>query len=589
MAQDADTDGDGPSGYFSLIDYSVFGGMLLISALIGIYFAFFAKQKQNTTKEYLMGGKSMGIFPISMSLIASYISGISLLGIPAEMYTFGSQYYVVVFSEIMVSVTMAFAFIPVFHGLNITSSYEYLRLRFNKPVRLMGSAIFMIKMMLYIPIVIYMPALAFNQVTGINLHYITPVVCIVCIFYTTLGGLKAVVWTDTLQTIIMFLGLIVVMVFGTTQVGGLATVIERNAQSGRLELFDFDIDPTTRHTFWTLSFGNYFNWLAACSVNQAMVQRCLAMPTMKQAKTAILILTCGIFTIVSMCCYSGLVVYAAFHDCDPMLRGLVKKSDQILPYFVTQMGKSIPGLPGLFVAGVFSAALSSMSTGLNSITAVFYEDFVKPSVKKPWSEAKASFVMKVVVFVVGTICVGNVFFVERLGAAIQVVKSMSGITAGALLGTFSLGLFFPWANSKGTLAGGISSILLVAWISFGSQSNIAAGKIKFPKKPVTLEGCSLAQLSGLNTTAASILHINNEITSPDVFYFYRLSYLWYTLIGVTTCCTVGLLVSFATGANKPQDVDQKLLSPIIHRFIDSPKKQESHMLQPVEEKLLTST
>ncbi|XP_065340300.1 sodium-coupled monocarboxylate transporter 2-like [Cloeon dipterum] len=578
------------SQYFSIIDYAVFGGMLMFSAAIGVYFAFFAKRKQNTTNEYLMGSKSLGIFPISMSLIASYISGISLLGIPAEMYSFGSQYWIVIISEALVSLTMAVAFIPVFYGLNITSSYEYLRLRFNQPVRLMGSIIFMIKMMLYIPNVIYMPALAFNQVTGINIHYITPVVCLVCIFYTTLGGLKAVVWTDTLQTVLMFLGVIVVMVLGTIQVGGVGVVIERTTKGDRLEFFNFDPDPTARHTVWTLTFGNYFNWLAACAVNQAMVQRCLAMPSVKQANKAILILTFGILSIVSMCCYTGLVVFAAFHDCDPITRKLVGKSDQILPYYVTQISKYVPGLPGLFVAGVFSAALSSMSTGLNSITAVFYEDFVKPSVKKPWSEAKASFVMKVVVVIVGTVCVGNVFLVEKLGAIIQVVKSLSGITAGALLGTFSMGLFFPWINSAGALAGGISSILLVSWISFGTQLNIAAGRITFPKKPLSVEGCSAAELAGLNLNQT--IFYSATQTDQEVFYLFRISYLWYTVIGVSTALSVALVVSFATGANKPSDMDPRLLSPVIRRFITFNSKCDNEQaieLQKAQEKLLSKT
>ncbi|CAB3363685.1 Hypothetical predicted protein [Cloeon dipterum] len=411
-----------PSRYFSWVDYAVFVGMLFFSALIGIYFAFFAKQKQNTTNEYLMGGRSMGIFPISMSLIASYISGIALLGLPAEMYTFGTQYWMIVLPEIAVSFTMANAYIPVFYELNITSSYEYLCLRFNQSVRILGSAIFIIKMMLYIPLVIYVPALAFNQVTGINLHYVTPAVCLVCIFYTTLGGLKAVVWTDTLQTILMFLGVVLVMILGTAHVGGFKVVFNRSAHSDRLEFFNFDPDPTVRHTIWSVCVGNYFNWLASCSVNQAMVQRCLAMPTIGKAKITVLILALGILSIVSMSCYTGLVIYAAFHDCDPVTTKLVSKSDQILPYFVTQIACSVPGLPGLFVSGVFSAALSSMSTGLNSITGVLYEDFVKPTVKKPWSEAKASLLMKVVVVVVGTICVALVFLVERMGAIIQVIK-----------------------------------------------------------------------------------------------------------------------------------------------------------------------
>ncbi|XP_046666668.1 sodium-coupled monocarboxylate transporter 1-like [Homalodisca vitripennis] len=115
-------------------------------------------------------------------------------------------------------------------------------MRFNKAVCILGSGIFVLKMMLYMPMVIYVPALAFNQVTGVNLHLITPLVCVVCIFYTTVGGLKAVVWTDTLQTILMLLGVVVVLVMGTIRVGGPGVVWERNDFSGRLEFLKYAVN-----------------------------------------------------------------------------------------------------------------------------------------------------------------------------------------------------------------------------------------------------------------------------------------------------------------------------------------------------------
>ncbi|XP_023726534.1 sodium-coupled monocarboxylate transporter 1 isoform X2 [Cryptotermes secundus] len=515
------TEGNGShvTKFFSWLDFLVFGIMLCLSALIGVYFAFFAKKKQNTTAEYLMGGKTMGIFPISMSLIASYISGISLLGLPAEMYMYGTQYWMVMCPEAFVSITMALVYLPVFYKLQITSSYEYLNLRFSPAVRLMGSIIFLVKMLLFIPIVIYVPALAFSQVTGINLHLITPIVCVVCIFYTMLGGLKAVVWTDTLQTFIMFGGVIIVMILGTINVGGPGVVWERSQQSDRLEFF----------------------------------------------KT-ILILALGILGIVTMSCYTGLVIYATFHDCDPVSTHTIQKADQLLPYFVMQISDSVPGLPGIFLSGVFSAALSSMSTGLNSMTGVIFEDLIRPVVKERISESRASLIMKVIVAVIGTVCVGMVFVVENMGTLVQAAKSMTGITAGSLLGVFSMGMFFPWANAKGALVGGVISMVFVGWISIGSQISIAKGQIKFPTKPVSVEGCDI---EFLNNTVKSTA-IPGTVNEP--LYIYRISYTLYTMIGVATAIIVGLVVSFLTKPNNSEDVDPDLLTPVIHRFLPSKVK-----------------
>ncbi|KAJ3656756.1 hypothetical protein Zmor_015805 [Zophobas morio] len=550
--------------YFDIFDYIVFAAMLIVSSLIGVYFAFFAKVKQDTTSEYLMGGKTMGIFPISMSLIASYISGISVLGIPAEMYTYGSQFWMVLASEALVSLTMAYCYLPVFYKLQITSSYEYLNLRFNQTVRLLGSVLFLTKMMLYIPIVIYVPALAFSQVTGINLHLITPAVCIVCIFYTTLGGLKAVVWTDTVQTVMMFAALIAVVFMGIDSVGGLSEVWRRNEAGDRLEFFNFNWDPTIRHTFWTVSIGNYFSWLASCSINQAMVQRCLAMPTLKSARITVAILVIGITALVSMCCYIGLVIYAYYYKCDPITRGSIHKSDQLLPYFVMHIASSMPGLPGLFVSGVFSAALSSMSTGLNSMTGVIFEDLIKPRMKKPLTEAQASFLMKVIVVIIGSICVALVFVVEKMGALIQATGSLSAITAGPLLGIFSLGMFFPNANAKGALIGGLVSGSLVGWISVGTQMKMAQGVIKFPQKFVSIEGCNanwVAEYLSL-TLAAEV----TERPEEAVFGLYRLSYMYYTMVGAVTAIVVGFVVSLLTGGGGKR-IHRDLLSPVVHGFL----------------------
>ncbi|XP_012281008.1 sodium-coupled monocarboxylate transporter 1 [Orussus abietinus] len=556
---------DEPDRSFDLIDCVVFAGMLGVSAIVGVYQAYQSRKQPDAVREYLMGGQNMSIFPISMSLIASYISGIAILGLPAEMYVYGTQFWVVVIADSFVSLTMAVVYLPVFYGLQITSSYEYLELRFNHLVRLMGSVIFIIKMLLYIPLVIYVPALAFNQVTGINLHVVAPLVCAVCIFYTTLGGLKAVVWTDTIQTVVMFGGVIVVMVVGTIRVGGIEEVWKRNVETGRIEFFNMDPDPTVRHTFWTVVIGNYLNWLATCSVNQAMVQRCLAMPNLKKSNITIMIMAVGIITIVSMSCYTGIVIYANFFECDPVTTKQIRKPDQLLPYFVMEMARSIPGLPGLFVSGVFSAALSTMSTGLNSMSGVIYEDMIKPLLRSPMSDVGASRIMKATVILIGAVCVGLVFLVEKLSGLIQAGKSLSGITAGPLLGIFTLGMFFPPANSTGALVGALVSLNLVAWISLGTQAAISTGRINFPVKPVFVDGCP----DHLKEAATNLSLIVENAVREQPFFLYRMSYLWYTWVGFLTAIVVGLVVSWLTGANKYKPEDKKLYTPVIRRLLPS--------------------
>ncbi|XP_071451106.1 sodium-coupled monocarboxylate transporter 1-like [Hetaerina americana] len=572
---------------FSALDHTLFTGMLVVSAIIGIYFAFFAKQKQNTTAEYLMGGRKMGIVPVSLSLIASYISGITLLGMPAEIYVFGTQ-----FTTMMIGVLGAVAgcgvlFMPVFYGLQLSTSYEYLEVRFDRKVRLLGSLLFLMSSLLYIPIVVYLPALAFSQVTGFNIHLITPLVSLVCIFYTSLGGLKAVVWTDALQTVMMFFAMIVVVVLGTYSVGGFAAVWQKNQDSGRIEFFNFNPDPTVRHTFWNTVFGSVFGWMTHISVNQGMVQRFLAMPSLKKAQIMLFIFTNGCLAITMMSCYCGLLIFASYFDCDRLSANVVRAPDQLLPYYVMDVAASLPGLPGLFMAGVFSAALSSMSTGLNSMAGVIYEDFIHPCLKVQISEARASTIMKIICVFIGIFCVGMVFIVEHLGAVIQLSGSLGGITSGPMLAIFALGMLFPWVNSKGAMSGGIVGLLIMGYISFGSQAAIATGKIKYEKKHVSTQGCSFLPHDGLypsfetsliNATGGLIMDSLTESSlsgaavaamtedlaeDEEVFFLFRVSYTLYTLIGLIITIVVGLAVSFLTGPTDPADVHIDLITPVM--------------------------
>lgn len=167
--------------HFSWIDYVLFVSMFVVSVAIGVYFGFFNK-KQDTAEEYLLGGRSMNIFPIAMSLIARYIrsslfilylcvnflifshlSGITLLGVPAEIYYFGIQYWACVVSATLSSIIIIYVYLPVFYELKISSSYEYLKVRFDGKIRIIASLLYVISTCLHVPIVIYIPALALNQ------------------------------------------------------------------------------------------------------------------------------------------------------------------------------------------------------------------------------------------------------------------------------------------------------------------------------------------------------------------------------------------------------------------------------------------
>ncbi|ENN71947.1 hypothetical protein YQE_11381, partial [Dendroctonus ponderosae] len=554
-------------------DYVVFMGMLMICLIIGMYYAFF--KKSTNSEDYLVGGRNMDTFPVAMSLIASYISGISLLGIPTEVYVYGVQYAYIVGGFLLMAIVMSTVYLPVFHGLNLTSTYEYHERRFDKRVRLFGSILFTISSITWLPLVIYVPALAFNQVTDINVHLITPVVCLICIFYTSMGGIRAVVWTDVIQIAIMTGAIILVSVKGTLDIGGIANVIERNLESGRIEGPNFDINPLARHTIWSLTFGGFAYVMQAGAVNQNMVQRYLALPTLTSAKRALWIFFAGLVLIVLLCSYVGLLIYATFHKCDPLTTMLAREKDQLLPLLVMTVLGSVPGLPGVCLAGNFSAALSSLSTALNSMSAVVLEDFYKPFFQRELNTKYTYLLMKLTVLIFGAICVALVFVVEKLGAVLQLSMSIGAIASGPSLGIFTMGMLIPYINATGALYGGLSALLFMSWFCLRTQTLIASGDLSFPEKSVTTEGCHYSftpkQSSTSNIFFDPSVNATDVLHTDEQFMIYRLSYLWYTLMGTLVAIIVGVTISFFSKPNDPRDVDPKLLAPFLRRWI-KPRK-----------------
>ncbi|KAJ9575571.1 hypothetical protein L9F63_007579 [Diploptera punctata] len=543
---------------FGWIDYAFFIMMLAISTLIGIYFGFCGK-KADTPEEYLLGGKSMRTLPVAVSLVASLISGITVMGDPTEMYTYGTLYWVAILAAPIVGVLDNYLYLPVFYELQVTSVYE---LRFNRRVRIMASILCTIGNLLYVPIVMYTPALALSQVTGMNLHYITPLISIICIVYTMLGGIKAVVWTDFLQGVTMVLASILVIILGLIDVGGFDVVWQRSNEGGRLKLFEMNISVFDRMNFWSVVIGGVSGWLGMLSVNQGMVQRFLSLPTYASAQRALLFLVIGTLIIKCISCFTGLLIYATYYDCDPLTTKAITRVDQVLAYYVMDIAKGIPGLPGLFVAGIFSAALSTMSTCLNSLGATLFEDFVRPCFKIKLSDKLSNNIIKCIIVVIGALCVLIVFFVDKVGGILQLAMSTNGVASGATFGLFTFGMFYPRGNAKGALIGSIVSLLVMGWIVFGATNALADKTLVYPKLPTSVEGCPF------NVTVPTPPPTQpTTFTIGEAFILYRISFMYYTVMGFIIMFVVGVIVSIFTEPPSAEKTQPRLFSPVVRKML----------------------
>lgn len=325
-------------GTFDVWDALVLASILIISALIGIYYRY-TGGKQKTNKEYLMADQSMTTFPVSFSLMASFMSAITLMGVSSESYQFGTLFGVINISYVLSTPIAAYIFLPVFYRMRTTSVYEYLERRFGYATRLAASIAFTLQMVLYMGIALYAPALALEAVTGIQKSTAILVLGLVCTFYSTLGGLKAVLVTDVFQSFLMFAAIFAVIAVSAIEAGGLGGIWETANERGRIEFFEFSTDPRVRHTWWSLIIGGMVTYLSLYGVNQTQVQRLLSVHNLSSAQSALWwnLPILGLLSFSTI--FSGLAIFYYYRDCDPVHEGRIKKFEQLMPLFaVDTMG-----------------------------------------------------------------------------------------------------------------------------------------------------------------------------------------------------------------------------------------------------------
>ncbi|XP_012262785.2 putative sodium-dependent multivitamin transporter [Athalia rosae] len=514
-------------------DYVVIGVMLAISASIGIYYRF-TGGKQKTTEEYFSADRAMSVAPLSLALMVSFMSAVTVLGVSSENYNYGTQFLAIYFGYTLGTPVSLYLYLPVFFKLQKTSAYEYLEKRFGVVARLTASIANSLQLLIYTGVVLYAPALALEATTGLSGDLSVLLIGLICTFYSTVGGIKAVLVTDVFQGVLMLLAAVMVITFAAINVeGGLAGIWQLALDGNRVELDNFSPDPTTRHSWWSLTIGGFCTFLTLYGVNQVQVQRLLTVGTLREAQMAMwgnwpFLTFLGIST-----SFSGLAIYAYYSKCDPIAAGQIASADQLMPYFVMETAGHIPGLAGLFVATIFSAGLSTVSAMLNSLAAVTLEDYIKPSYAKcgrVFPDKHGALVGKILALVIGVICVLIAFLAKHLGSLIQAALSITGAVGGPVLGIFTLGMFFESADEKGAVIGTLTSLAIVCWAAFGQP------RPETVRLPVSTTGC--------NATLTTFANVEQSPPGDSsAFYLYRVSYMWYAPMGLVVAVIVGLAVS----------------------------------------------
>nr|CDS30856.1 sodium coupled monocarboxylate transporter 1 [Hymenolepis microstoma] len=514
------------------------------------------KESSVGAEEIFLGNRKMGLLPIFCSTLASFLSAVALMGNNSEFYRFGTEFWCIVFGYCIAFPLSAEIYAPVFYKLHLVSGHEYLELRFSRLLRWLVTIAFCLQMVIYIAVVLYAPALAISRVTGLPESASILTAGMIGTLYTAVGGLKAVVWTDLLQTIVMIIGLVLIMVFGCQDVGGIERIWDLARKGQRLNTFDFNPDPFVRHSTWTLAIGGAGMVLSIYATNQTQIQRYLACKDLKTARRAIHLQLPINVVLLSVQLVIGLVTYAVFANCDPVLNGDITAYDQLFPHLIMHLFKNIPALRGLFLSTIFAAALSTLSSGVNGIACVLVEDvfmdiYLTYHKGSGLKQKTVTFIARFVAFIFGLLIIGLAFLLQVVPTGVlQMAFSIFGAIGGPILTVFTLGMICPFVNKWGGLAGFLTSLTVGLTLMVGSI-NLYTFKEPNPP-PLSVSGCTNASIA--DTTTA---------TSPPQDYpfsFFNLSYLYITLACLIVGFVFSTIVSFSTGMNTKTPVSQSLLA-----------------------------
>ena len=447
------------SNALATLDWIAIALYAVILLGLGVYFM----RRERTTENFFLGGRRVPWWAAGISIFATQLSAITFMAIPAKSYDTDWVFFVQNLGILALVPVVIFCFLPFFRRLSVTTAYEYLEHRFHVSLRLAGSAIYMLFQVGRVAVVTLLPALALAAVTGIDVRYCILLMGAICILYTVLGGIEAVVWSDVLQTVVLLGGALwalVIMINGVE--GGLSGFVADAGDSAKFRVADFSMD-LSQPTILVVILGALFVNIIPYVSDQSVVQR--YQTTRDEAAARRALWTGGLLSVPASLLFFGLgTALWAYYRSNPSELQPTEQLDQILPFFVIDQLPS--GIAGLVIAGVFAAAMSSLDSSMNSVATSFTTDWYrrfKPGV----SDRRCLVVARIATVAIGLLGTGAALVMAAIDDAslLDVWFKVIGLFGSGLAGIFILGAV---SRRAGTLAGWLglgSAAVAVFWVS----------------------------------------------------------------------------------------------------------------------------
>lgn len=501
---------------FTLFDGAVLLLYLVGTTLLGVWLG----RSQKSARDYFVADRAIPWWAILFSVVATETSALTFISIPGLAYLTDLSFLQIALGYLLGRIVIAFTLLPRYYEGELVTAYALLERRFGIATRRFASIVFMATRAFGDSVRVFATAIPVALIIGpiIPARWVTPasilVLGVFTVIYTYHGGMRAVIWTDVLQTGVYLLGGVAALaLIGNGVDGGWAAIFDRAGDAGKLTMFDPYLGFDRPHTILAGLIGGAFLSMASHGADQLIVQRLLASANLRDARLSII--GSGIVVILQFALFLviGLGLWA-FYDARTF-----PTSDVIFPRFIVEVMP--PGLTGLVIAAILAAAMSTVSGSLNSLSAATTHDIYLPLTKRPLDEQQKLAVGKRFTLVWAAILIGGALLYREQGTPVVVIAlAIASFTYGGLLGGFFLAILWKRAIQRDAITAMSLAIGIMAIVVF---SKPLLGW--FAKRGVQDSVSWLEPLS-------------------------RIAWPWYVLIGTSITLIAGILSSY-THASMP--------------------------------------
>ncbi|MBX2871053.1 MAG: sodium:solute symporter [Saprospiraceae bacterium] len=489
------------------LDYIVVGVYIVAFLFLGRLF-----KDSKSGQDYFLGGKSFGWASLSLSTIATQLSAISFISAPAFVGLKDGGGMMWLTYEFAVPLAMLFLMvflIPPMYKAGIVSVYEYLERRFSTSTRVLLSLVFQISRAFATSVMVYTVALILTSVMDFPMWQTILIIGVVTLIYSYQGGMKAVVYGDVIQMIILFGGIVICLVAGLHHLGGWGNFVAQ-LDPNRLQAVNFQsmgLQKGDEFGFWPMLLGGLFLYTSYYGTDQSQVQRLFSAQDLPTVKKTLLSNGLMRFPITLTYCIMGLVI-GTLVATNLDFRGMipVESPDLMIPIFIREY---LPhGIIGILMVAIFSAAMSSLSSGVNSLSAASVEDFFNR--KKQLNPEQYISYSKYATLFWGGVCIILAFFTGDIAATvIEAINKVGSVFYGPILATFIAAIGISRVNARGAnlgiLAGvgvnlylwlGVPEVFWFWWNLTGAVTTLVIAYVSsllWPSSKATESIASLAQ------------------------------------------------------------------------------------------------